>query len=111
MGVDRAQKQSKASSAANNDHGRDKEHDPGMLHAAQVERERSSKAATKPTADSLSSVQVADLLGNGTACLVWSSPLPGAPSAPLCYVDLMGGRIDVQSKEGEGTTFRVELPA
>jgi heavy metal sensor kinase len=27
------------------------------------------------------------------------------------YVDLMGGKISVQSTEGQGTTFRVELPA
>ena len=27
------------------------------------------------------------------------------------YVDLMGGRIAVDSAEGEGSTFRVELPA
>jgi YD repeat-containing protein len=33
-----------------------------------------------------------DLLGTGTACLVWSSPLPGQASAPLLYVDLMGGQ-------------------
>ena len=30
-----------------------------------------------PRTDSSSSVTVVDLLGNGTACLVWSSPLPG----------------------------------
>lgn len=44
-----------------------------------------------PAIDSLSSVQAADLLGNGTACLVWSSPLPGAAENSLRYIDLMGG--------------------
>ena len=34
----------------------------------------------------------ADLLGNGTACLVWSSPLPGDARRPMRYVDLMGGQ-------------------
>ena len=29
-----------------------------------------------PSADNLSDVTVTDLFGNGTACLVWSSPLP-----------------------------------
>ncbi len=48
--------------------------------------------AVFPTADALSSVRVLDLLGNGTACLVWSSPLPGIPRGPLHYVDLMGGQ-------------------
>jgi RHS repeat-associated protein len=37
-------------------------------------------------------LSVLDVLGNGTACLVWSSPLPGNTTAPLRYVDLMGGR-------------------
>ena len=45
-----------------------------------------------PTADELSTVQAIDLLGTGTACLVWSSPLPGDSAAPLRYVDLMGGQ-------------------
>ena len=45
-----------------------------------------------PAIDNLSSVQAADLLGNGTACLVWSSPLPGAANSPLRYLDLMGGQ-------------------
>ena len=45
-----------------------------------------------PAADRLSSVQALDLLGTGTACLVWSSPLPGDAPAPLRYVDLMSGR-------------------
>ena len=33
-----------------------------------------------------------DLLGNGTACLVWSSPLPGNARRPMRYIDLMGGQ-------------------
>ncbi|MGH9753405.1 MAG: SpvB/TcaC N-terminal domain-containing protein, partial [Blastocatellia bacterium] len=45
-----------------------------------------------PTTDNLSSVTVVDLLGNGTACLVWSSPLPGHARRPMSYVDLMGGQ-------------------
>src|SRR5262249_17429861 len=44
-----------------------------------------------PGTDNLSSVQVMDLLGTGTASLVWSSPLPANTSAPLLYVALMGG--------------------
>lgn len=44
-----------------------------------------------PRADSAAQVSVSDLLGNGTACLVWSSPLPGAAAQPLRYLDLMGG--------------------
>ncbi|WP_375492733.1 SpvB/TcaC N-terminal domain-containing protein [uncultured Nostoc sp.] len=45
-----------------------------------------------PRVDNLSSVQVVDLLGNGTACLVWSSPLPGNARQPMRYIDLMGGQ-------------------
>jgi RHS repeat-associated protein len=45
-----------------------------------------------PAIDTTSVVQVADILGNGTACLVWSSPLPGNARAPLKYIDLMGGQ-------------------
>ncbi|GAB3903243.1 hypothetical protein GCM10028803_31340 [Larkinella knui] len=37
-------------------------------------------------------LSVIDLLGNGTACLVWSSPLPAHADAPLRYIDLMGGK-------------------
>ncbi len=47
--------------------------------------------AVFPAADRLNSVQAIDLLGTGTACLVWSSPLPGETAVPLLYVDLMGG--------------------
>ncbi len=45
-----------------------------------------------PLIDNLSSVMVVDLLGNGTACIVWSSPLPKNNGHSLCYIDLAGGR-------------------
>ena len=45
--------------------------------------------AVFPSQDPESRVDVLDLLGSGTACLVWSSPLPSAAAAPLQYVDLM----------------------
>jgi hypothetical protein len=44
-----------------------------------------------PSVDSASSAQVLDLLGNGTACLVWSSPLTGNARSPMRNIDLMGG--------------------
>jgi RHS repeat-associated protein len=44
-----------------------------------------------PHMDDVSSVVTVDLLGNGTACLVWSSPLPGDAQGRLRYIDLMGG--------------------
>ena len=44
-----------------------------------------------PAVDSLSIVSVTDLLGQGTPCLVWSSPLPPDASRPMRYVDLTGG--------------------
>lgn len=46
--------------------------------------------AALPPVHSLASLSIVDLLGRGTACLVWSSPLPG--ERPLAYVDLMGGK-------------------
>ena len=42
-----------------------------------------------PPVDSASSATVVDLLGSGTACLVWSSLLPGHANAPMRYIDLM----------------------
>ena len=47
---------------------------------------------TFPAVDDLSSVVAVDLLGNGTACLVWTSPLPGDTRQPMRYIDLMGGQ-------------------
>ncbi|GAA0403872.1 hypothetical protein Acor_24730 [Acrocarpospora corrugata] len=45
-----------------------------------------------PPVDDVASIQVTDLLGNGTACLVWSSPLPGDAARPMRYVRLTGER-------------------
>ena len=45
-----------------------------------------------PPVDSLSDINVLDLLGSGTACLVWSSPLLGETARPVRYIDLMGGQ-------------------
>ena len=45
-----------------------------------------------PPVDNLAAVQAVDLFGNGTACLVWSSPLPGDARRPMRYIDLMGGQ-------------------
>lgn len=45
-----------------------------------------------PPIDPLSNLGVADLFGRGTACLVWSSPLPADAARRLAYVDLMGGQ-------------------
>ena len=44
-----------------------------------------------PRGNDLVSIAPTDLLGNGTACLVWSSPLPGDAQQPMRYVNLMGG--------------------
>ncbi len=45
---------------------------------------------TFPAVDNLASIMALDLLGNGTACLVWSSPLPGNGRQPMRYIELMG---------------------
>jgi RHS repeat-associated protein len=47
--------------------------------------------AQVPRIDDVSAVAALDLLGNGTACLVWSSPLPAERRRPMRYIDLMGG--------------------
>jgi RHS repeat-associated protein len=45
-----------------------------------------------PHIDDVASIVPTDLLGNGTACLVWSSPLAGDARQPMRYVNLMGSR-------------------
>jgi RHS repeat-associated protein len=63
-----------------------------------------------PQLDDLASVQVLDLLGNGTACLVWSSPLLGDSGRQLRYLDLMAGKphllTGVTNNLGAQTTVR-----
>jgi|CXWL01.1.fsa_nt_gi RHS repeat-associated protein len=43
-----------------------------------------------PRIDDMVSIVTTDLLGNGTACLVWASPLPGDARQQMRYVNLMG---------------------
>ncbi len=49
--------------------------------------------------ENLDAVQVADLLGNGTACLVWNSHLPADATRPVRYIDLMVGVRDTEEKQ------------
>jgi RHS repeat-associated protein len=44
-----------------------------------------------PDMASPNQLSVADFLGNGTACIVWSSPLANNADNPMQYIDLMGG--------------------
>lgn len=64
-----------------------------------------------PRIDDLVSIVPIDLLGNGTACLAWSSPLPGDARRPMRYVNLMGGRkphLLVKTINNLGTETRVD---
>jgi hypothetical protein len=64
-----------------------------------------------PATDNLSSVTVVDLLGNGTACIVWSSPLPGNATGPMRYIDLMSGQkphLMLSVKNNMGMETRVQ---
>jgi hypothetical protein len=64
-----------------------------------------------PAVNQMASVATADLLGNGTACLVWSSPLPAEARHPLRYVDLMGGQkphLLIRSTNNLGAETQVE---
>lgn len=67
-----------------------------------------------PVPDNVSSVAALDLLGNGTACLVWSSPLPGTARRPMLYIDLMGGQkphLLISMKNNLGAESRVQYAA
>jgi hypothetical protein len=43
-----------------------------------------------PRTTNLHSVSVFDLLGNGTSCIVWSSPLPAEAQTPMKYIKILG---------------------
>jgi len=64
-----------------------------------------------PQVDDLVNIVPTDLLGNGTACLVWSSPLPGDATRPMRYVNLMGGQkphLLVKTSNNLGAETRVQ---
>lgn len=59
----------------------------------------------------LDAVQVVDLLGRGTACLVWSSHLPADRESPLRYIDLMGGikpHLLIETRNNLGGSTHIE---
>lgn len=67
-----------------------------------------------PRIDNLTAIMTADLLGNGTACLVWSSSLPGDSRRPLRYLDLMGGQkphLLVEVNNNLGATTKIQYAA
>lgn len=63
-----------------------------------------------PNINNLNTVNVFDLLGKGTACLVWSSPLPQDANAPLRYIDLMQQKpyLLCESKNNMGACTRMK---
>ncbi len=63
-----------------------------------------------PRVDDLANIVPTDLLGNGAACLVWSSPLPGDAGRPMRYVNLMGEQkphLLIKVKNNLGATTEV----
>ncbi|MFY0538231.1 toxin TcdB middle/N-terminal domain-containing protein [Nannocystis pusilla] len=64
-----------------------------------------------PPVDSLSSVQLADILGKGTAALVWSTDLPHRQGTHIAFVDLISAGkpyLMLSSKNNMGAETRVE---
>lgn len=64
-----------------------------------------------PATNSASSVSAVDLLGNGTACLVWSSPLGSDAGRQMRYIDLMGSEkphllVEITNNLGAETRVR-----
>ncbi|HMI94717.1 MAG TPA: toxin TcdB middle/C-terminal domain-containing protein, partial [Polyangiales bacterium] len=70
-----------------------------------------SAALALPQVDGASFASVVDLLGNGTACLVWSSTRTSDAPRAMRYVDLMGGQkphLLIASSNNLGGETRVE---
>ncbi|HEY7245904.1 MAG TPA: SpvB/TcaC N-terminal domain-containing protein [Xanthobacteraceae bacterium] len=64
-----------------------------------------------PAIDNSVSIAALDLLGTGTACLVWSSPAPGNERRPMRYIDLMGGNkphLLIKAANNLGAETRIE---
>jgi RHS repeat-associated protein len=64
-----------------------------------------------PPVDNIAAVTAVDLLGNGTACLVWSSPLPAVRRTPMKYLNLMAEgkpHLLVRSVNNLGAETRVQ---
>ena len=59
----------------------------------------------------LAAVQVADLLGTGTACLVWNSHLPADASHPVRYVELMADGSSSYAGSANERAINVEVSA
>ncbi len=67
--------------------------------------------ASFPEIHSQAKITVTDLLGNGVACIVWSSPLAKDANAPLKYIDLMNSKkphIMVSYKNNMGKEVSLE---
>lgn len=63
-----------------------------------------------PTLDPLTRIELVDLMGIGTSCLVWSSMRPHDQPRPLQFVDLMGGVKPYLLKEiDNGAGARTEI--
>ncbi len=64
-----------------------------------------------PEIDNLSTISVMDLLGTGTACVVWSTSLPGHKDHCVRYIDLMASQkphLLKSYKNGFGKTTNFE---
>lgn len=64
-----------------------------------------------PLVDGASAAAALDLLGNGTACLVWSTRLPGSANAPMLYLKLMGDQkphLLIKTRNNLGAETRID---